>query len=94
MTIILCSNGYPGKFKKNQEIKNFNLKKKNLIIYHAGTKLLKNKLLSNGGRVLSVTGTGKTFKKIRLNIFSTLRKINWKNGFFRKDIGWRVINKK
>ena len=94
MTIVLCSKGYPGKYKKNQVIKNLRSSKKNLIVHHAGTKFFKNKLLSNGGRVLSVTATGKTFKIIRLNILNTLRKINWKNGFFRKDIGWRVINKK
>jgi len=93
MTIVLCSKGYPGKYKNNKEIKNFynKNKKKNLIIYHAGTKFLKNRLVSNGGRVLNVTATGKVFKKIRKNILDMIKKINWKNGFCRKDIGWRVI---
>jgi len=48
-------------------------------------------LLSNGGRVLNITSTGKIFKNIRKNIFKIIKKINWKYGFFRKDIGWRVI---
>ena len=65
----------------------------NTFIFHAGTKLYKDRLLSNGGRVLNVTSTGKTFQKIRSNILEAIKKINWKNGFFRKDIGWRVINK-
>ena len=51
-------------------------------------------LFSNGGRVLNITSLGKSFKNIRKKIFKTIKKINWKNGFFRKDIGWRVIEKK
>ena len=93
MTVVLCSKGYPGKYKKNIEIKNIknlNLGKKNFI-YHAGTKLENGSLLSNGGRVLNVSGIGKNFLKIRQKIILILKKINWKDGFFRKDIGWRVI---
>jgi phosphoribosylamine--glycine ligase len=50
--------------------------------------------LSIGGRVLNITVVGKSFNKIRKNIFKIIKKINWKNGFFRKDIGWRVIKNK
>ncbi len=52
---------------------------------------MNNKLISSGGRVLNITSTGKTFKNIRNIILKTIKKINWKYGFFRKDIGWRVI---
>ena len=95
MTIVLCSKGYPGKYKKNKRIKNLDKLnyKKNSFIFHAGTKLVDNELFSNGGRVLNVTSTGTVFKNIRKNILKIIRKINWKNGFFRKDIGWRVIQK-
>ena len=95
MTIVLCSKGYPGKYKKNKRIKNLDKLnyKKNSFIFHAGTKLVDNELFSNGGRVLNVTSTGSVFKNIRKNILKIIRKINWKNGFFRKDIGWRVIQK-
>ena len=93
MTIVLCSKGYPGKIKKDRLIKNLDRLKllKNSFIFHAGTKLKNNKLVSNGGRVLNITSTGKIFKKIRKNIFKTIKIINWKHGFYRKDIGWRVI---
>ncbi len=93
MTIVLCSKGYPGKYKKNKIIKNLdkiNLKN-NSFIFHAGTQLLNKKLINSGGRVLNVVSVGKSFKKIRRNIIKIIRKINWKEGFFRKDIGWRVI---
>ena len=96
MTIVLCSKGYPGSYKKNKIIKNVDnieLSKKDFI-YHAGAKIKNNKLFSNGGRVLNVTSTGNSFLRIRKNILSIIKKINWKNGFFRRDIGWKVINKK
>ena len=93
MTIVLCSNGYPGSYKKNLLIKNLNsvfLKKKD-IIYHAGTKILNNQIVSNGGRVLNVTSLGKSFLKIRKRIILIIKNINWRNGFYRKDIGYKVI---
>jgi len=93
MTIVLCSKGYPGVYKKNKVIQNYSKIKitKNNFIFHAGTKFLNNKLVSNGGRVLNITSTGSQFKKIRNNIFKIIKRINWKSGFFRKDIGWRVV---
>ena len=95
MTIVLCSKGYPRSYKKNIPIKNLsNAKiKKGNFIYHAGTKLENNNFLSNGGRVLNITSIGNNFKKIRYNIIKLIKKLNWKGGFYRKDIGWRVINK-
>ena len=95
MTIVLCSKGYPGKYKKNKIIKNLdNLKiSKKEFIFHAGTKLKNDKLFSNGGRVLNITSTGNNFLKIRDKIIKIIKKINWKDGFYRKDIGWKVINK-
>ena len=93
MTVVLCSNGYPGNYIKRKEIKNIeDIKlKKNSFIYHAGTKLFENKLFSNGGRVLNITAAGKKFSNIRKEIFDIIQKINWKHGFYRKDIGWKVI---
>ena len=93
MTIVLCSKGYPGKHLKNKTIKNLSSIKldKNSAVYHAGTTLKNKKIISIGGRVLNITSTGKNFYMIRKNIFKIIKKINWKYGFFRKDIGWRVI---
>jgi len=93
MAIVLCSKGYPGKYRKGIRIGNLDKIKKNkkYFIYHAGTKFLNNKIFSNGGRVLNISFMGKSFSKIRESIFKIIKIINWKNGFFRKDIGWRVI---
>ena len=93
MTVVLCSKGYPNKYIKNKTIYNLeNIKlNKNSFVYHAGTKFLGDNLVSNGGRVLNITSSGSNFKKIRNNIFKIIKKINWRYGYFRKDIGWRVI---
>ena len=95
MTIVLCSKGYPGKYKKNSKIKNFKKIKNNKqdFVYHAGTKYINGELYSNGGRVLNITSLGSKFFKIRKKIISIIKKLNWSDGFYRNDIGWRVIKK-
>ncbi len=96
MNIVICSKGYPKNYKKNIPIKNIeNFKlKKDVSIVHAGTKKSGDKIVSNGGRVLNIISKGNSFKNIRKNILNVAKKINFKDGFFRKDIGWRVISKK
>ena len=95
MTIVLCTKGYPGNYKKNIKIKNINKIKifKSDYIYHAGTKLFRDEVVSSGGRVLNITSTGNSFLKIRNKIISNIKKLNWKHGFYRNDIGWKVIDK-
>ena len=94
MTIVLCTKGYPGNYKKGKII---NLKKfkdnRNLFVFHAGTKIDGENILSNGGRVLNIVGKGKKFNEIRKKIIKLIKRINWKEGFYRRDIGWRVIEK-
>ena len=93
MVIVLCSKGYPGNYQKNKIIKNFNKinLSKNNFIFHAGTKKRNEILFSNGGRVLNIVSIGNNFLIIRKKIISIIKKINWRSGFYRKDIGWKVI---
>ena len=95
MTIVVCSRGYPGNYKKNKIIKNIEKPKlsSNDFIFHAGTKLRNKNILTNGGRVLNITSIGNNFFLIRKKIIKIIKKIIWKDSFFRKDIGWKVINK-
>ena len=95
MTIVICANGYPKNYRKNILIKNLDkmIPNKNSKIYHAGTIIKNNKLFSNGGRVLNINYLGKNYKSIRKKIIQIIKKINFKNSFFRPDIGWRVIDK-
>ena len=92
MTVVLCAKGYPGKYEKNLPLKNINRFRlsKNMKIFHAGTKLKNGKLVTSGGRVLNVTCSGRSFLSIKKIIYKTIKKINWKKGFYRSDIGWRV----
>jgi len=95
MTTVLCARGYPSKYSINKiiNLKEIKLNQKSFI-FHAGTKFKKGFLVSNGGRVLNVTVLGNNFLKIRYKIFKIIKKINWKYGFYRRDIGWRVIKSK
>jgi phosphoribosylamine--glycine ligase len=93
--VVLCSKGYPDKFKKNIEIKNLNKikKKKNNFVFHAGTLKKDNNYFSTGGRVLNFVSTSLNLAHSRNQVIKTIKNLNWKNGFFRKDIGYKVIKK-
>ena len=96
ITIVLCAKGYPSNYIKNSEIKNLekaNVDKHNQI-FHAGTYKKNEKIYSIGGRVLNITSLSNSLAKARSKSLENITKINWIDGFFRKDIGWRVINRK
>ena len=94
LCIVLCSKGYPDKYINNILIEN--IEKLNPseddFIYHAGTKKNENKVYSNGGRVINFVSLSPNFKESRDKIFNHIEKLDWSGGFFRKDIGYRVID--
>jgi len=94
LCIVLCSKGYPGKYQNKVKINNINKLSitENDFLFHAGTSFVKNNYFSNGGRVLNFVSITKNFKNSRKNIFKNLKKLNWKKGFFRKDIGYKVVD--
>ena len=63
----------------------------NEFIFHAGTKKYESEIISNGGRVLNIVTRSNDFKSARENSVEILKEINWDNGFYRKDIGYKVI---
>ena len=95
MCIVLCSNGYPDKYKKNLEITNLEKisNNNNTFIYHAGTELIDNKVYATGGRVLNFVGISDDLKKSRESVIHEIENLSWENGFYRKDIGFRIIDK-
>ena len=95
LTVVLCSKGYPNNYEKHKIIKNLHRIKlrQTDFIYHAGTKVAGKKVFSCGGRVLNITSIAKNFLIANRNVYKILRKINWKYGFYRKDIGWKAITK-
>ncbi len=96
ISIVLCARGYPLKYIKDSEIKNLSKISvdNNSQIFHAGTYEKNNKIYCNGGRVLNITSKSNSLNKAREKSLLYIKKINWKDGFFRKDIGWRAISKK
>ena len=95
MCIVLCSNGYPNSYEKNVEIPDLEkiTKDDNTFIYHAGTRFINNKVFATGGRVLNFVSISNDLKKSRESVIQKIENLNWENGFFRKDIGFRIIDK-
>ena len=95
LCVVVCSKGYPEKYKKNVEIKNINniQLNKDEYIFHAGTKIINDKVCAIGGRVLNFVTLSDSFKESRKKIHNNLNFLNWLDGFYRKDIGYKVIDK-
>ena len=93
LCIVVCSNGYPDKYKKHIEIKNLDTIHLNIndFIFHAGTERKDDKLYSVGGRVLNFISISDSFAKAKENIIKNLNTLNWLEGFYRRDIGYKVI---
>ncbi len=93
--IVLCSNGYPETYKKEVEIPNFSslCQDKNNFIFHAGTNIKNQKIYAVGGRVLNFVSISDDFLKSRNRAINQLKKLDWKDGFYRKDIGYKIIDK-
>ncbi len=94
LSIVQCSKGYPGTYEKNKEIKNLEhvVLNEDEFIFHAGTKIDNSRVFSNGGRVLNFVAKAESFKKSKSIVLNLIKKINWKDGFYRKDIGYKVID--
>ena len=94
LCIVLCSNGYPDEFKKNVPIHNLNKIRlnNNEYCYHAGTINSGKEIYAVGGRVLNFVCLSEDFAKSRVQILNLIKSLNWDGGFFRKDIGYKVIN--
>lgn len=90
-TVVMVSGGYPGSYKKGYPI-TLPEKTEGATIFHAGTALnQENKLVNHGGRVIAVTGMGKSLENALENAYDTISQINWENAYFRKDIGKDVL---
>lgn len=93
VTIVLATKGYPGNYKNGSKIRFVEELKSDSLnqVFHAGTKRDNSNLLANGGRVLNITARGGSLLEARDRAYSTLEKIDWPEGFYRSDIGWRAL---
>ncbi|MGE0279730.1 MAG: phosphoribosylamine--glycine ligase [Rhizobiaceae bacterium] len=93
LTVVMAAEGYPAKPKKGSEIRGVETAADGVEIFHAGTAEKDGKLVANGGRVLNVTATGKTVTEAQAKAYAAVDKIDWPEGFCRRDIGYRAVER-
>ncbi|MBB4040080.1 phosphoribosylamine--glycine ligase [Microvirga flocculans] len=95
LTVVMAAKGYPGAVEKGSQIKGIDRAEASadVIVFHAGTKQDGDRILANGGRVLNVTALGKTISEAQARAYEAVDRIDWPEGFCRRDIGWRAIER-
>ncbi len=89
LTVVMCAPGYPTAPEKGSIIRLPD--DSDALIFHAGTKMDNGQLIANGGRVLNVVGRGATVKEAQASAYALVDTVDWPEGFYRKDIGWRAV---
>jgi phosphoribosylamine--glycine ligase len=95
LTVVMAAKGYPGAYQKGSEIKGLDgaARVEGVEIFHAGTRRDGDKIIANGGRVLNVTARAKSVAEAQRRAYAAISGIDWPEGFCRKDIGWRAIER-
>ncbi|WP_171098348.1 phosphoribosylamine--glycine ligase [Ruegeria sp. HKCCD7255] len=93
MTVVMAAKGYPGSYEKGTVINGLEGLGEDSVnmVFHAGTKDADGKIVAAGGRVLNVTARGDTLQEARDRAYAMVDDIDWPDGFFRRDIGWRAL---
>jgi phosphoribosylamine--glycine ligase len=93
LCVVMAAKGYPGTYAKGSEIKGLEAASadSNVHIFHAGTKRADTRILADGGRVLGVTSRGNSIAEARARAYAAVDKIDWPEGFCRRDIGQRAM---
>jgi phosphoribosylamine--glycine ligase len=93
LTVVMASKGYPGSYAKNTPIAALPADGEGARVFHAGTALKDGALVATGGRVLNITATGKTVGEAQKRAYALASEVQWENGFYRSDIGWRAVER-
>jgi phosphoribosylamine--glycine ligase len=96
MTVVLAARGYPGSYQKGSEIRGLAAAGAldGVTVFHAGTQAGEGeKVLAAGGRVLGVTATAPGIAEARARAYAAVDLIDWPEGFCRRDIGWRALER-
>ncbi len=95
LTVVMASQGYPGAVEKGSEIKGIDRAEAmdGVIVFHAGTKQDGDRIAAHGGRVLNVTAMGSTISQAQTRAYEAVDRIDWPQGFCRRDIGWRAVER-
>ncbi len=93
ITVVMAANGYPGAYDKGTEIKGLEAAGavEGVEIFHAGTRSESGRILAHGGRVLNITALGVDLLEARARAYRAVDRIDWPDGFCRRDIGWRAL---
>jgi phosphoribosylamine---glycine ligase len=93
LTVIMATKGYPGDYGKGSVIGGLDeaAKVEGVEIFHAGTASKDGRIVANGGRVLNVCALGKNVTEAQARAYQALDRINWPEGFCRRDIGWQAV---
>lgn len=94
ITVVMAANGYPGAYEKGTAIKGLDglPEDSRNMVFHAGTKSVDGQVVASGGRVLNVTARGNTLKEARDRAYEMVEGVDWPEGFYRRDIGWRALD--
>jgi phosphoribosylamine--glycine ligase len=95
ITVVLATKGYPSAYPSGSEIRGVERADEldGVTVFHAGTRREGDKLLAAGGRVLNVTATGRSLKEAQTRAYLAVDRIDWPQGFCRRDIGWRALSR-
>jgi phosphoribosylamine--glycine ligase len=95
LTVVMAAKGYPGSYAKGSVIEGLDVASEieGVEIFHAGTQAQDGKLVANGGRVLNVCAVGKTVAIAKARAYQAIDQIRWSDGFCRRDIGWRAVER-
>jgi len=95
LTVVMAARGYPGDYAKGTVIEGVDDANTlpDTVVFHAGTKQVGNQLQANGGRVLNVSTLGTSVKDAQDRAYLAVNHINWPEGFCRRDIGWRAVER-
>jgi phosphoribosylamine--glycine ligase len=95
LTVVMAAHGYPGHYVRGTVIEGLDeaAAVEGVQIFHAGTKAEGGRILANGGRVLNISATGKTVREARARAYAAIARIRWPEGFYRRDIGWRAVER-
>lgn len=92
LTVVMAARGYPGTPEKGSVIRGLDEAAGDAVeIFHAGTAINGGALVANGGRVLNITASGKTVGEAQSRAYAALDRIDWPQGFCRRDIGWQAV---
>ncbi|AFL49166.1 phosphoribosylamine--glycine ligase [Sinorhizobium fredii] len=93
LTVVIASRGYPGAYEKNTPIAAVPEPSATTRVFHAGTAIKDGRLVATGGRVLNVTAMGQTVSDAKDAAYQGVNGVSWENGFYRRDIGWRAVER-